>query len=69
MVGTDVSFKATVVVCLEDFKNSGISIAVTVACLGKISVFKMLYVSNMCKCDSIAMLTDYLCNVVFGVCI
>ena len=47
VVGTDITLESAVVVCLEDLKNTRITVAVAMACLGEVSVFKMLYVSDM----------------------
>ena len=54
-------------VCLEDFKNAGIAVAIAVACLGEVSVFKVLHVSDVRKGDSVAMLANDVGHIVFGV--
>ena len=68
MVGTDISLKAAIVVSLENFKNTGITVAIAVARLREVSVLEMLYVSDVSECDSVTVLANDVCNVVFGVC-
>ena len=67
VVGTDISLKATVVVCLEYFENACVAVTVAVAGFGEISVFKMLDVADMCKGDAVAMLADDVCHVGIGI--
>ena len=68
VVGTDVSLKAAVVVCLENIKNTRVAVAVAVACLGEVSVFKVLDVTDVGKSYSVTMLANDICNIVVGIC-
>ena len=45
MVGADVALKTAIVVCLKDLKNTCVTVAISMARLREIAVFKMLYVS------------------------
>ena len=69
MVGTNVAFEATIVVCFENFQDARIPVAITMACFGEVAVLKVFYVADMRKSNSITMLSDDFRYVIFGVCI
>ena len=62
VVGTNVALEAGVVVCLQNIENTGIAVTISVRRLGEISVFKVLYVSDVSKGNSRAMLSYYIRN-------
>ena len=52
VVGTDVTVVATVVVSLKDIENAGVTVAISVARLGEVTVLEVLNVSDVSKCNS-----------------
>ena len=69
VVGADIALEAAVMIRLEDIENTGVTVAVSVACFGEVTVFKMLYVSDMSESNPVTVLAHYVCYVVVGVCI
>ena len=66
VVGTDVAVIATVVVSLEDLKNTCVTVAISVARLGEVAIGEVLYVSDMSESDSVAVLS-YIGNEQYGI--
>ena len=66
VVGTNISLIIVIVVSLQNGQNACVTVAITVACLTKIAIFKMLYVANVGKCYAITVFANDICNVVAG---
>ena len=67
MVGTNVSVEPTIVVRFKDFKYPRIAVAISMACFTKITVFKVFYIADMRKRNSVTMLSYDFRYVVVGV--
>ena len=67
MVGTNVAFKATVVVSLQNFQNAGVAIAIPVRSLGKVAVFEVLDVADVGESNAVAMLANDICHIIIGI--
>ena len=53
----------------QNFQNTGIAVAVPMARLGEVPVFKMPDVADMGKCNAVAVLADDFRHVIVGVCV